>query len=181
MTQMASSLDLPKRALKKFERKRQQSLAKLTFVLSEITVSNKSNLQDLEAKICNMINVKVWPVQHRVPYSTSGFIDVIKMARSWRRRAPDRADIKPTIVISHNGVSRCGIFIAMNILIDQINMEKQVDVFHAAKMIRLNRPQLFDNKEEYKYLYDLLLQYYITSPEYQEQMAAENETIANHV
>uniref|UniRef100_A0A1I8BRD3 Tyrosine-protein phosphatase domain-containing protein n=1 Tax=Meloidogyne hapla TaxID=6305 RepID=A0A1I8BRD3_MELHA len=76
--------------------------------------------------------------------------------------------------MSHNGVSRCGIFIAANVLIDQMEMDHEVDVFHAVKLIRLNRPQLIDGprtrftgdaKDEYKYLYDLMLHWYMTNPE----------------
>lgn len=42
-----------------------------------------------------------------------------------------------------------------DILINLINI--QVDVFHAVKLIRINRPQLIDMKDEYKYLYDLMV------------------------
>ncbi|VDK81382.1 unnamed protein product [Cylicostephanus goldi] len=93
-------------------------------------------------------------------------MDVIKMARSWRRRAPDRPETKPTIVMSHNGVSRVGVYIGANICIDQMDTDHEVDVFHAVKMMRINRPQLIDMKDEYKYLYDLMLHWYMTNPEY---------------
>lgn len=45
-----------------------------------------------------------------------------------------------------NGYSRCGIFIAANVCIDQMDMDREVDVFHVVKMIRINRPQLIDMK-----------------------------------
>ena len=81
-----------------------------------------------------------------MPLSTSGLVDVIKMVRAWRKRAPDRPETKPTVVMSHNGVSRCGIFISVNICIDQMDIDGEVDVFHAVKQIRINRPQLVDQK-----------------------------------
>uniref|UniRef100_A0A915BWH4 Uncharacterized protein n=1 Tax=Parascaris univalens TaxID=6257 RepID=A0A915BWH4_PARUN len=140
---------------------------KKTFMISEIMATG-ANQQQLEAevRICCVIQVRMWPIENKVPLSTSGLIDMIKMARSWRKRAPDRPETKPTIVMSHNGVSRCGIFIAANVCIDQMNMDHEVDVFHAVKMIRINRPQLIDMKDEYKYLYDLMLHWYMTNPEY---------------
>lgn len=46
------------------------------------------------------LQVRMWPIENKVPLSTSGLIDVIKMARTWRKRAPDRPDSKPTIVMS---------------------------------------------------------------------------------
>ncbi|VDM58345.1 unnamed protein product [Angiostrongylus costaricensis] len=133
---------------------------KRTFMISDI-MSNAANSQQIETevRICCVI-------QNKVPLSTTGLMDVIKMARSWRRRAPDRPESKPTIVMSHNGVSRVGVYIGANICIDQMDIDHEVDVFHAVKMMRINRPQLIDMKDEYKYLYDLMLHWYMTNPEY---------------
>ncbi|KRY35682.1 Receptor-type tyrosine-protein phosphatase mu [Trichinella spiralis] len=156
------------------EKKLTDQLDSLASILSELMVNNKGGIQEVDARICNVISVRIWPIQHRVPLSTVGLIDVIKMARCWRKRAPDRPETKPTVVISHNGVSRVGIYVAINLLIDQMDVEQEVDVFHAAKIVRLNRPQLFDHKEEYKYLNDLLIHYYMTSPEYHSTKSAES-------
>uniref|UniRef100_A0A915Q4H5 Tyrosine-protein phosphatase domain-containing protein n=1 Tax=Setaria digitata TaxID=48799 RepID=A0A915Q4H5_9BILA len=138
-------------------------------------MANGSNQQQLEAevRICCVIQIRMWPIENKVPLSTSGLIDIIKMARSWRKRAPERPETKPTIVMSHsfenhissNGVNRCGIYIAANVCIDQMDMDHEVDVFHAVKLIRMNRPQLVD-RDEYKYLYDLMLHWYMTNPDY---------------
>jgi len=146
---------------------RSNETKKLTFIISEI-MQNGATQQAVEAemRICCVIQVRMWPIENKVPLSTAGIIDMIKMARSWRKRAPDRPETKPTIVMSHNGVSRCGIFIGANVCIDQMDMDHEVDVFHAVKMIRINRPQLIDMKDEYKYLYDLMLHWYMTNPEY---------------
>lgn len=85
----------------------------------------------------------------QVPLSTSGLLDLIKMARSWKKRAPERPETKPAIVLSHNGHSRVGVYIAANVAIEQMEMDGEVDVFHAVKMIRINRPQLVDTKVPY--------------------------------
>ncbi|KRX42007.1 Receptor-type tyrosine-protein phosphatase mu [Trichinella murrelli] len=163
------------------EKKLTDQLDSLASILSELMVNNKGGIQEVDARICNVISVRIWPIQHRVPLSTVGLIDVIKMARCWRKRAPDRPETKPTVVISHNGVSRVGIYVAINLLIDQMDVEQEVDVFHAAKIVRLNRPQLFDHKEEYKYLNDLLIHYYMTSPEYHSTKSAESPCLlVNH-
>ncbi|KAL3102606.1 hypothetical protein niasHT_022893 [Heterodera trifolii] len=143
-----------------------EQMNKLTFMISEIMASGASQQQlEAEVRLCCIIQVKMWPIENKVPLSTTALIEVLKMTRSWRKRAPDRPEQRPTIVMSHNGVSRCGIFIAANVCIDQMEMDHEVDVFHAVKLIRLNRPQLIDMKDEYKYLYDLMLHWYMTSPE----------------
>uniref|UniRef100_A0A914L9W4 Uncharacterized protein n=1 Tax=Meloidogyne incognita TaxID=6306 RepID=A0A914L9W4_MELIC len=152
-----------------------EQMEKLTFMISEIMATGASQQQlEAEVRLCCIIQVKMWPIENKVPLSTTALIEVLKMTRSWRKRAPDRPESRPTIVMSHNGVSRCGIFIAANVLIDQMEMDHEVDVFHAVKLIRLNRPQLIDGprtrftgdaKDEYKYLYDLMLHWYMTNPE----------------
>uniref|UniRef100_A0AC35U5K7 Receptor-type tyrosine-protein phosphatase kappa n=1 Tax=Rhabditophanes sp. KR3021 TaxID=114890 RepID=A0AC35U5K7_9BILA len=145
-----------------------KQIQKLTFMISEIMASGASQAQmEAEVKVCCIISVTMWPIENKIPMSTSKLIDAMRMARSWKKRAPDRPETKPTIVLSHNGYSRCGIFIAANVCIDQMEMDREIDVFHAVKMIRINRPQLIDIKDEYKYLYDLMLHYYNSTPEYQ--------------
>uniref|UniRef100_A0A914DK35 Uncharacterized protein n=1 Tax=Acrobeloides nanus TaxID=290746 RepID=A0A914DK35_9BILA len=142
-------------------------VSKLTFMISEIMATGATQQQlEAEVRICCVIQVRMWPLENKVPLSTSGLIELIKMFRSWRRRAPDRPEIKPSVIMSHNGYSRCGIFIGANVCIDQMDMDHEVDMFHAVKMIRINRPQLIDMKDEYKYLYDLMLHWYMTNPEY---------------
>ncbi|CAD6192228.1 unnamed protein product [Caenorhabditis auriculariae] len=144
-----------------------KQIQKLTFMISDIMASGQNNQQiDAEVRICCVIQVRMWPIENKVPLSTTGLIDVIKMARSWRKRAPDRPETKPTIVMSHNGVSRVGVYIGANICIDQMDVDHEVDIFHAVKMMRINRPQLIDMKDEYKYLYDVMLHWYMTNPEY---------------
>ena len=101
----------------------------------------------------------MWPIENKVPLSTNGLVEVIKMARNWRKRAPDRPETKPTIVMSQyvslspshehtfsNGVSRVGVYIGANVCIDQMDIDHEVDVFHAVKAMRINRPQLIDMK-----------------------------------
>ncbi|KAH7695761.1 protein-tyrosine phosphatase, partial [Aphelenchoides avenae] len=123
------------------------NVSKLTFMISEIMATGATQQQlEAEVRICCLIQVRMWPLENKVPTSTSALIEVIKMARSWRKRAPDRPETRPTVVMSHNGVSRCGIYIGANVCIDQMDMDHEVDVFHAVKMIRLNRPQLVDTK-----------------------------------
>ncbi|CAD5216207.1 unnamed protein product [Bursaphelenchus xylophilus] len=149
-----------------------------TFMISEIMATGATQQQmEAEIRICCVIQVKMWPLENKVPLSTTSMIELIKMTRAWRKRAPDRPETKPTVVMSHNGVSRCGIFIAANVCIDQMDMDNEVDVFHAVKMIRINRPQLIDMKDEYKYLYDLMLHWYMTDPDYRAREPQETEEL----
>lgn len=70
-------------------------------MISEIMATGASQQQlEAEVRVCCVIQVKMWPMENKVPLSTSGLIELVKMVRSWRKRAPDRPEIKPTIVLS---------------------------------------------------------------------------------
>ena len=44
-----------------------------------------------------------------------------------------------------NGADVCGVYVAGSYLLDMAEQERQVDVFHAVKQIRANRPQLINS------------------------------------
>lgn len=48
-------------------------------------------------------------------------------------------------------------------------------------MIRINRPQLIDMKDEYKYLYDLMLHWYMTNPEYRKDEPEESRRLDTEI
>lgn len=68
-------------------------------MLGDVMGNTKANA-DAESRVCNVINFKMWPIDNRVPLSTSGLIDVMKSVRIWRKKAPDRAETKPSVVLS---------------------------------------------------------------------------------
>lgn len=68
-------------------------------MMGDMLGNSKAN-PDAEARICSVVTVKMWPIDNRVPLSTSGLIDVIKFVRNWRKTAPDRAETKPSVVLS---------------------------------------------------------------------------------
>ena len=60
-------------------------------MISEIMATGASQQQlETEVRLCCIIQVKMWPVENKVPLSTTALIEVLKMTRSWRKRAPDR-------------------------------------------------------------------------------------------
>jgi hypothetical protein len=70
-------------------------------MLSEIMASGGSaGGSGDDVRMCTLFAVKMWPIENKVPLSTAGLVDVVKMVRAWRRRAPDRPDTKPTVVLS---------------------------------------------------------------------------------
>ncbi|KAI6242835.1 Tyrosine-protein phosphatase [Aphelenchoides fujianensis] len=159
------------------EKQSRGDVSKLTFLISEI-MTNASAQQQVEAevRICCIIQVRMWPIENKVPLSTTSLIELIKMTRSWRKagarpaghEAHDRdvARWSESLRDLRGGQRlhrRDGHFL-MYLKMSPFRM--QVDVFHAVKMIRINRPQLVEMKDEYKFLHDVMLHWYLTNPEY---------------
>ena len=97
----------------------------------------------------------------------------MNMVERWRQRT----DYGPVVVVSQDGIGRCGVYCAANACIEQVIQHGEVDVFQAVKTVRRHRPQLVQNlvryfsqcevkpglicffQTEYKYCYDLVLHY----------------------
>jgi len=62
-------------------------------------------------------------------------------------------------VVSHDGVSKIGVFCTASYCYEQIGARGLVDVFQAARNAKKFRPQLVTNVTEYKMCYDLVLEY----------------------
>lgn len=65
----------------------------------------------------------------------------------------------PICVHCSNGGGRTGVFIALAIIIDRMNLEHVVDVFTTVKLLRTERPNMVETKEEYQFCYQAALEY----------------------
>merc|ERR1712029_940620 len=61
-------------------------------------------------------------------------------------------------VVSHDGISKVGVFCAATYCYEQIDARNQVDVFQAVRNCKKVRPQMVRNITEYKFCYDLVLE-----------------------
>ena len=128
------------------------------------------------SKTCQLFQLMCWPQGHKVPTSTNALVELMNMVERWRQRT----DYGPVVVVSQDGIGRCGVYCAANACIEQVIQHGEVDVFQAVKTVRRHRPQLVQNlvryfssvkpllstdcmlhsfQTEYKYCYDLVLHY----------------------
>jgi len=107
------------------------------------------------SKTCQLFQLMCWPQGYKVPTSTNALVELMNMVERWRQRT----DYGPVVVVSQDGISRCGVYCAANACIEQVIQHGEVDVFQAVKTVRRHRPQLVENLTEYKYCYDLVLHY----------------------
>ena len=62
-------------------------------------------------------------------------------------------------VVSHDGVAKVGVFCTATYCYEEIEARGRVDVFQAVRNAKKFRPQLVSNITEYKFCYDLVLEY----------------------
>ncbi|XP_046914794.2 receptor-type tyrosine-protein phosphatase epsilon isoform X2 [Dermatophagoides farinae] len=108
-----------------------------------------------EPKVVQFFEFLAWPYDYKVPISTNALVELIHMVERWRQRT----SYGPVLVISGNGKSRVGVYIAANFAIEQVVAHEEIDIFNAVKTVRRHRSALIETIMEYKYCYDLTLHY----------------------
>ncbi|KAI1897461.1 hypothetical protein AGOR_G00083520 [Albula goreensis] len=68
-----------------------------------------------------------------------------------------------TIIHCLNGGGRSGMFCAISIVCEMIKRQNVVDVFHAVKSLRNSKPNMVESPEQYRFCYDLALEYIETT------------------
>nr|XP_034316292.1 receptor-type tyrosine-protein phosphatase epsilon [Crassostrea gigas] len=62
----------------------------------------------------------------------------------------------PIIVVSRDGAALCGLFCAVNNLMQQLTMDEEIDVFSVVRLLQTRRPEMCSSLEEYCMIHDTL-------------------------
>ena len=60
-----------------------------------------------------------------------------------------------SVCFPRDGVSKCGLYCSLAFCCDQLHSEQEVDIFHAARIVKKNRPQLVNTLVRWLTLYEL--------------------------
>ncbi|XP_078327342.1 receptor-type tyrosine-protein phosphatase alpha-like isoform X1 [Crassostrea virginica] len=71
----------------------------------------------------------------------------------------------PITVVSSDGASLCGVFIAVHNAIQQLNTDSAVDVFTVVRQLQIRRPELCNSIEEYELVHRAVYDHIQTSTE----------------
>nr|XP_022305246.1 receptor-type tyrosine-protein phosphatase epsilon-like isoform X2 [Crassostrea virginica] len=71
----------------------------------------------------------------------------------------------PITVVSSDGASLCGVFIAVHNAIQQLNTDSAVDIFTVVRQLQIRRPELCNNIEEYAMVHRAVYDHIQTSTE----------------
>uniref|UniRef100_A0A3B5KBE6 protein-tyrosine-phosphatase n=1 Tax=Takifugu rubripes TaxID=31033 RepID=A0A3B5KBE6_TAKRU len=85
-----------------------------------------------------------WPMYRDTPISKRSFLKLVHQVDKWQE---------------DNGGGRSGVFCSINIVCEMLRQQRCVDVFHAVKTLRNNKPNMVDVLEQYKFCYEVALEY----------------------
>ncbi|XP_035826839.1 receptor-type tyrosine-protein phosphatase alpha [Aplysia californica] len=94
-----------------------------------------------------------WQEGSATPSSQRALLELVDMVNTWLQTQDG-----PITVHCMNGASRSGLFCAALTILERVQKEKEVDVFQAVKQLRLNRTQLIDNMEQYRFCHELVME-----------------------
>ncbi|KAG8444251.1 hypothetical protein GDO86_009436 [Hymenochirus boettgeri] len=98
-----------------------------------------------------------WAAHREVPSSKRSFLKLILQVEKWQEEC-DEGEGR-TIIHCLNGGGRSGMFCAISIVCEMIKRQNVVDVFHAVKTLRNSKPNMVETPEQYRFCYDVSLEY----------------------
>uniref|UniRef100_A0A4W2E5I0 Receptor-type tyrosine-protein phosphatase kappa n=1 Tax=Bos indicus x Bos taurus TaxID=30522 RepID=A0A4W2E5I0_BOBOX len=98
-----------------------------------------------------------WASHREVPGSKRSFLKLILQVEKWQEECEEGEG--RTIIHCLNGGGRSGMFCAIGIVVEMVKRQNVVDVFHAVKTLRNSKPNMVEAPEQYRFCYDVALEY----------------------
>lgn len=116
-----------------------------------IARSEKRYSQFIDATTVCHFQLKGWHPDSLVPPDKNNLIDLIEVVRQWQARNEDG----PIVIHCNDGVRQSCYYYAACRIIEQIDVDKEVDVFTAVRNAHAIRPQCLTTLAQYQSLYEL--------------------------
>ncbi|XP_046480698.2 receptor-type tyrosine-protein phosphatase epsilon-like isoform X1 [Neodiprion pinetum] len=65
----------------------------------------------------------------------------------------------PTLVLCHDGVTGCGLYLALSFVLERMAVERECDIILAVRAVRRARPCFVQSQEQFEYLYNAAAEY----------------------
>ncbi|XP_018418116.1 PREDICTED: receptor-type tyrosine-protein phosphatase T isoform X8 [Nanorana parkeri] len=98
-----------------------------------------------------------WPAYRETPPSKRSILKVVQRLEKWQEQYDGREG--RTVVHCLNGGGRSGTFCAICSVCEMIQQQNIIDVFHTVKTLRNNKANMVEALEQYKYVYEVALEY----------------------
>ncbi|KAJ0015903.1 hypothetical protein NQD34_014193 [Periophthalmus magnuspinnatus] len=141
----------------------------LDWTLREFKVKQR---RTSEERTVRHFHFTAWP-DHGVPQGTQVLIQFRELVR---QHMQTEAAGTPTVVHCSAGVGRTGTLIALDMLLQQMEKEKAVDIYGFVYKMRLNRPHMVQTESQYVFLHQCILDSLLQNEKHDENIY-ENELI----
>ncbi|XP_048803724.1 receptor-type tyrosine-protein phosphatase eta isoform X3 [Lagopus muta] len=143
-------------------------------VLPEWTIRdfNVENADTLESHTVRQFHFTSWP-DHGVPETTDLLINFRHLVDEYSSQNPIDS---PILVHCSAGVGRTGTFIAIDRLIQQIEMENTVDVYGVVYDLRMHRPLMVQTEDQYVFLNQCVMDIIRSQKEKKTDLIYQNTT-----
>ncbi|KAK7118123.1 hypothetical protein R3I94_021835 [Phoxinus phoxinus] len=121
-----------------------------SWTLRELNVKNKSSS---ETRTVKHFHFTAWP-DHGVPFGTE---ELIKFRGRVRQHIENSYSAGPTVVHCSAGVGRTGTLIALDVLLQQLDREKEVAIAAFVQQMRLCRPLMVQTESQYVFLHQCIM------------------------
>ncbi|XP_038068521.1 receptor-type tyrosine-protein phosphatase epsilon-like [Patiria miniata] len=101
-----------------------------------------------------------WPLGQEVPKSPSALLRLIQTVDKHKPKDKRSASLVHCI----DGLNRSGVFCVLKNSLDRLHEEDVVDILQTTKVLRLNRPNLLNSLDMYRFCYEAMLAY-VNNPE----------------
>ncbi|XP_050400814.1 receptor-type tyrosine-protein phosphatase T isoform X2 [Patella vulgata] len=98
---------------------------------------------------------KSWPDYQTTPNSTTSLLRLHKLVTESLKQNGKG----PVTIHCMNGASKSGLFSAICIILERLDIDHEVDVYQSMKQIRMNRPQFIENIEQFQFCYQAVMEY----------------------
>ncbi|XP_065834681.1 receptor-type tyrosine-protein phosphatase S-like isoform X3 [Oscarella lobularis] len=95
-----------------------------------------------------------WP-DKECPQSSTHILDMMMQVEKWQQTTGN----KVITVHCNNGIGRSGVFCTLVSVIEAMKVESVIDIFYKVKALRIKRPGIVQNAEQYKFCYKALLDF----------------------
>ncbi|XP_072041076.1 uncharacterized protein [Amphiura filiformis] len=118
-----------------------------TFLLSNI--KEKDNGND---RTVHQLALQNWPSKDDKPTSLQSVFTLIDRLNQWQKQSNNQR----VVVHCINGVGASCAFLAIMLILEELDKEDELDVFQAVRKLRLARPQAVQNLDQYTFCYEAI-------------------------
>ncbi|KAI6184291.1 Protein-tyrosine-phosphatase [Aphelenchoides bicaudatus] len=143
------------------------------YVVRQLRLSNLAE-PNQPARTVLHLHYQAWP-DFGAPEHPAG---IVNFSRLFRSKLPPSPHNKPTIVHCSAGVGRSGTFIALDRLVQNIELGRPLDVFGIVHEMRMERCYMVQNEQQYIFIHQCLL--YVLQHFYPELISSSTNSIAHY-